>query len=46
MTGRPDPRRAVGSTPSTRQAIVLLVAVLALTALVALAVFGWLEHAA
>ena len=41
MTGRPDPRRAVSSTPSTRQAIVLLVAVLALTALVALAVFGW-----
>ena len=46
MLDRPDPRRTKTGTAWTGQAIALLAAGLGLTALVALAVIGWLEHAA
>lgn len=46
MLDRPAPRRTKTGTAWTGQAIALLAAGLGLTALVALAVIGWLEHAA
>ena len=46
MFDRPDLRRTKTGTMWTGQAIALLAAGLGLTALVALAVIGWLEHAA
>lgn len=46
MFDRPDPRRTKTGPTWTGQAIALLAAGLGLTALVALAVIGWLEHAA
>ena len=46
MFDRPDLRRTKTGKAWTGQALALLAAGLGLTALVALAIIGWLEHAA